>query len=75
MSLPASRSRTVFRACVVNAVRGGEGLMAQLVKVTQAALTEEESTNRNIRERNLVSDSLRLCGHSENPWLKGARAT
>ena len=52
MSLPASRLRTVFRACVVNAVRGGEALMGQLVKVTQSALTSEESASRNIQQRN-----------------------
>ena len=61
MSQPASRLRTVFRACVVNAVRGGEALMQELVKVTQGALTEEESVVRNIQQRNLVSDSLRLA--------------
>ncbi|MBV7427213.1 MULTISPECIES: DUF1631 family protein [unclassified Acidovorax] len=71
MSQTASRSRTVFRACVVNAVRGGEALMQQLVKVTQAALTEEESANRNIQQRNLVSDSLRLLNQHEAALVKG----
>ncbi|RYF50693.1 MAG: DUF1631 family protein, partial [Comamonadaceae bacterium] len=71
MSQPASQSRTVFRACVVNAVRGGEALMQQLVKVTQSALTEEESSVRNIQQRNLVSDSLRLLNQHEAAMVKG----
>ncbi|RZJ61591.1 MAG: DUF1631 family protein [Acidovorax sp.] len=71
MSQPASQSRTVFRACVVNAVRGGEALMQQLVKVTQGALTEEESSVRNIQQRNLVSDSLRLLNQHEAALVKG----
>lgn len=71
MSQPASRSRTVFRACVVNAVRGGEVLMEKLVAVTRSALTAEESTVRNIQQRNLASDSLRLLGQHEATLVKG----
>ena len=71
MSQPASRTRSVFRACVVNAVRGGEALMQQLVKVTQGALTEEESQVRNIQQRNLISDSLRLLNQHEAALVKG----
>ena len=71
MSLPASRLRTVFRACVVNAVRGGEALMGQLVKVTQSALTSEESASRNIQQRNLLSDALRLLNEHEAALVKG----
>ena len=71
MSQPVSRSRTVFRACVVNAVRGGEALMQQLIKVTQGALTEEESKVRNIQQRNLLSDSLRLLNQHEAALVKG----
>lgn len=71
MSQPASHPRTVFRACVVNAVRGGEALMQQLVKVTQSALTEEESQVRNIQQRNLLSDSLRLLNQHEAALVKG----
>ncbi|WP_422847110.1 DUF1631 family protein [Acidovorax sp. M14] len=71
MSLPASRLRTVFRACVVNAVRRGEALMGQLVKVTQSALTSEESASRNIQQRNLLSDALRLLNEHEAALVKG----
>ncbi|MBD9390740.1 DUF1631 family protein [Acidovorax sp. ACV01] len=71
MSQSASRSRTVFRACVVNAVRGGEALMQELVKVTQGALTGEESVVRNIQQRNLVSDSLRFLNQHEAALVKG----
>lgn len=71
MSVPASRLRTVFRACVVNAVRGGEALMGELIKVTQGALTGEESSNRNIQQRNLISDSLRLLNQHESALVKG----
>jgi hypothetical protein len=63
--------RTVFRACVVNAVRGGEALMQELVKVTDGALTGEESTVRNIQQRNLVSDSLRLLRQHAAALVKG----
>lgn len=71
MSQTASSPKAVFRACVVNAVRGGEALMGQLVKVTQGALTEEESSNRNIQQRNLISDSLRFLNQHEAALVKG----
>ena len=71
MSLPASRSRTVFRACVVNAVRAGEGLMQQLVKVTESELVEVESQVRNIQQRNLISDGLRLLRQHGAALVKG----
>ncbi len=64
-------SKTIFRACVVNAVRGGEALMGELVKVTQGALTSEESNNRDISKRNLISDSLRLLNQHEAALVKG----
>ncbi|MDZ7862282.1 DUF1631 family protein [Acidovorax sp.] len=71
MSQAAPSSKTVFRACVVNAVRGGEALMEKLVAVTRNALTAEESTVRNIQQRNLASDSLRLLGQHEAALVKG----
>jgi len=71
MSLPASRLRVVFRACVVNAVRGGEALMGQLVKVTQTALTSEESSSRNVQQRNVLSDALHLLKEHEAALIKG----
>ncbi len=45
--------------------------MGQLVKVTQGALTEEESSNRNIQQRNLISDSLRFLNQHEAALVKG----
>lgn len=45
--------------------------MEQLIKVTQSALTEEESSNRNIQQRNLVSDSLRFLKQHEAALVKG----
>ena len=45
--------------------------MQELVKVTQGALTEEESVVRNIQQRNLVSDSLRLLTQHEAALVKG----
>jgi hypothetical protein len=71
MPQPAPSSRAVFRACVVNAVRGGEALMQQLIKVTQGALSGEESTVRDIRQRDLVSDSLRSLNRHEAALVKG----
>lgn len=71
MNQSVSQSRTVFRACVVNAVRGGEALMQQLIKVTQSALAEEEAQVRNIQQRNLVSDGLRLLNLHEAALVKG----
>lgn len=64
------RLRTVFRACVVNAVREGEDLMAQLIQVTRGALGSEESSTRNIAQRNLASDALRLLGQHESTLVK-----
>ena len=37
MSESVNDFRSVFRACVVNAVREGEALMAQLIAVTREA--------------------------------------
>ena len=45
--------------------------MGQLVKVTQGALAEEESSNRNIQQRNLISDSLRFLNQHEAALVKG----
>ncbi len=45
--------------------------MQELVKVTQGALTAEESVVRNIQQRNLVSDSLRLLTQHEAALVKG----
>lgn len=45
--------------------------MQELVKVTQGALTGEESAVRNIQQRNLISDSLRLLNQHEAALVKG----
>lgn len=45
--------------------------MGQLVKVTQSALTSEESASRNIQQRNLFSDALRLLNEHEAALVKG----
>ena len=45
--------------------------MGKLVKVTQGALTEDESSSRNIQQRNLISDSLRLLNQHEADLIKG----
>lgn len=45
--------------------------MEKLVAVTRSALTAEESTVRNIQQRNLASDSLRLLGQHEAALVKG----
>lgn len=45
--------------------------MEKLVAVTRNALTAEESTVRNIQQRNLASDSLRLLGQHETALVKG----
>ncbi|HEY9208474.1 MAG TPA: DUF1631 family protein [Acidovorax sp.] len=70
MSPTASRSRTVFRACVVNAVRGGEALMGQLVRATKSALAGEESSTHDIQRRSLVDDALRLLTQHEPSLAK-----
>ena len=70
MQQPAPRTRTVFRACVVNAVREGEALMTQLVQVTRGALTSQESELRDIARRNLASDALRLLNQHEAALVK-----
>ena len=70
MQQPASRSRTVFRACVVNAVREGEALITELIKVTRSALTGKEAEVREIARRNLLSDGLRLLDQHEAAMVK-----
>ncbi|WP_313313044.1 DUF1631 family protein [Pulveribacter sp.] len=71
MPLPASRARTVFRACVVNAIRDGETLMEQLVTRTRSALSEEEASSRDIQRRNQAGDALRLLHQHEAQLVKG----
>lgn len=44
--------------------------MGELVKATQIALTGEESINRNIQQRNLISDSLRYLNQHEAALVK-----
>ena len=70
MSQSESRTRAVFRACVVNAVREGEALMAKLLEVTRSALTAQESGTRDIQQRNLASDALRLLHAHEAAMVK-----
>lgn len=70
MALSASRARTVFRACVVNAVRDSEALMGQLIGVTRTALTEEESNARTIAQRNLLGDALHALKQHEAALTK-----
>ena len=65
MSLSASRARTVFRACVVNAVRDSEALMEALVTGTREALTAQESSTRDLHKRTQISDALRLLKQHE----------
>lgn len=45
--------------------------MGELVKVTRGTLTGEESSNRNVQQRNLISDSLRLLNQHEVALVKG----
>lgn len=45
--------------------------MEQLIAVTRAALTGDESTIRNIQQRNLISDALRLLKQHEASLVKG----
>jgi hypothetical protein len=47
----------VFRACVVNAVRESEALMAQLIAATRTALVSEEESTRNVVQRDTASDA------------------
>jgi len=71
MQQSAPRSRTVFRACVVNAVREGEALITELIKVTRSALKAKETDAREIARRNLLSDSLQLLDQHEAAMVKG----
>lgn len=70
MQQPAPRSRTVFRACVVNAVREGEALITELIKVTRSALKGKEAEVRDIARRNLLSDALQLLDQHEAAMVK-----
>lgn len=70
MSESVNDFRSVFRACVVNAVREGEALMAQLIAVTREALLHQESGTRDIARRNTASDALRLLEQHEKQLIK-----
>lgn len=49
----------------------GEPLMGKLVEVTRNALTQEESSVRNIQQRNNLSDALNALKQHEAALLKG----
>lgn len=70
MSLSASQSRVIFRACVVNAVRAGEPLMQRLITTTKENLAEQEEQAREIRRRDLFSDALVFLKQQEAALLK-----
>ncbi|QIL79306.1 DUF1631 domain-containing protein [Diaphorobacter sp. HDW4A] len=70
MSLPASRSTAIFRACVVNAVKESEALMEQLIRTTRADLTETEQKASGIQERMHLGDALRALDQQEATLLK-----
>lgn len=58
MSLSEPSVRAVFRSCVVNAVRRGEELMAQLVQALDTSLAAQESSATEIAQRELLADAL-----------------
>lgn len=70
MSPTESSIRTVFRVCVVNAVRRGEALMGELFKVSEAALTQQESSKRDPHQRLQWSEALRQLRTHEAALLK-----
>lgn len=70
MTQSAPLLRTVFRACVVNAVRESEALMTQLIAATRTALTHEEAETRNVVQRDTASDALRLISLHESALVK-----
>jgi hypothetical protein len=65
-----SSIRTIFRVCVVNAVRRGESLMEALLKDSQAALVADEAAQRNVQERQRLADALRLLREQEAVLIK-----
>ncbi len=71
MTLSAVQSRTVFRACVVTAVREGEALMEQLVSFTLDELSKQESETRVIAKRDLASEALSLLRKYQPALVKG----
>lgn len=70
MTQSAPLLRTVFRACVVNAVRESEALMTQLIAATRMALAHEEAETRNVAQRDTASDALRLISLHEAALVK-----
>ena len=70
MTLSAVRSRAVFRACVVSAVREGELLMEQLVMYTLDALGKLESESRVIAKRDMASEASRLLRQHQAGLVK-----
>ncbi len=71
MQQPSPGYRTVFRACVVNAVREGEALMQKLVNIARESLARQESETRNLSQRDLANEALRLLNQHEAALLKG----
>ncbi|PWW46489.1 DUF1631 family protein, partial [Melaminivora alkalimesophila] len=70
MPASAPRATSVFRACVVQAIREGEALMQGLAGATRTALGEREERSRDIAQRSLVADALRLLGQHEAALVK-----
>ena len=66
----APRATSVFRACVVNAVRDGEGVISRLVEGTRQVLLEQEEKTREMERRNLIGDALRLLKEHEAALTK-----
>lgn len=70
MTLPASRARTVFRACVVSAIRDGEALMPQLCEAARAGLAQDEADGRELWQRQLAADAQRQLARHEVQLVK-----
>jgi len=70
MSSSESSIRAVFRVCVVNAVRRGETLMADLLKTVGSALAGEESSTRNLQLRTQLADAITALRAHEAALVK-----
>lgn len=71
MSLSEPSVRAIFRSCVVNAVRRGEELMAQLVQTLDASLAAQETSTTQIAQRELLGDARQQLHEHEGALVKG----
>ncbi|WP_010107993.1 DUF1631 family protein [Verminephrobacter aporrectodeae] len=62
---------SAFQACIADAMRASDALVRELLRVAQEVLAADAPQNRDIRQRDLLDDSLRLLNRHEAALVGG----